>query len=484
VPGRHVWGWFYGGQFIIPYLVGWESPCTRNGRVHLSDEQVNAHTNYRVHNTHTHTQIQTAWSTLSLWYCQQLSTEYPVRKIVFIAMGKHTQVRSTQYHIEPCIHVKHNGQHVHNTWGDKSWHWHQSMNAESCTCVHTNSSGAYLNPSKLYQLLTHTRRYLDFCLRKACNNWRCVHENHVCCFVALLWCGFVNITHFTCWQIFVWPAYNSIQWHISLWTDWFLDRIFWAAWNNTDHWRCLALFLQDSSETQSLTKGFSWVSREVQYIATNTPQRHFDLPGMEEGDSADATQRIWGLPRVSDSDSTDATHRIWGLPRVEDSDSDSGSAYATQRIWGFPRVADSDSDGGSADATQRIWGFPRVAAGCSRECIKAICGDTYLVQSQATHLGHGQGSDVRRLLFSQSNSRTSPDAKQQLGHEWGARVGTGIRKFVGAGFTPLHRAQNAANSAKIYKCPQCGESMKLGHLNFIRKIHSLYSSFFMYTLVV
>jgi len=43
--------------------------------------------------------------------------------------------------------------------------------------------------------------------------------------------------------------------------------------------------------------------------------------------------------------------------------------------------------------------------------------------------------------------------------------------FVGQVFTPLHRAQHAANSPQIYKCPQCGESMKLGHLKRDIVIH-------------
>jgi len=66
--------------------------------------------------THTRTHTDTnRWSSLSLRHCQQLSTEYPDRKIVFIAVGKHAQVRSTLYHIEPYIHVKQYGQHAHNT---------------------------------------------------------------------------------------------------------------------------------------------------------------------------------------------------------------------------------------------------------------------------------------------------------------------------------------------------------------------------------
>jgi len=83
--------------------------------------------------------------------------------------------------------------------------------------------------------------------------------------------------------------------------------------------------------------------------------------------------------------------------------------------------------------------------------------------------------DVRRLWFSQKpvirNSRTGSDAKPQPGHEWGARVDAAIRKFVGALITPIHRAQNAANSARIYKCPNCGESMTVVHLKKAMVIH-------------
>ena len=50
-------------------------------------------------------------------------------------------------------------------------------------------------------------------------------------------------------------------------------------------------------------------------------------------------------------------------------------------------------------------------------------------------------------------------------------MGAAIGKFVGALITPIHRAQNAANRARIYKCPQCGESMTMVHLKKAMVIH-------------
>jgi len=76
--------------------------------------------------------------------------------------------------------------------------------------------------------------------------------------------------------------------------------------------------------------------------------------------------------------------------------------------------------------------------------------------------------DVRRLWCSQKlvtpKSRTGPDAKPQSGHEWGARVRASIGMFAGQVVSPWRRARQAATSAQIYKCQQCGESFNVGHL--------------------
>jgi len=69
------------------------------------------------------------------------------------------------------------------------------------------------------------------------------------------------------------------------------------------------------------------------------------------------------------------------------------------------------------------------------------------------------------------NSRTVPDVKQTPGWDCGEMVGATIGKAIGIGTTPLQRAQNAANSAKLYECPQCGESMKLAHRKRDMVIH-------------
>ena len=85
-----------------------------------------------------------------------------------------------------------------------------------------------------------------------------------------------------------------------------------------------------------------------------------------------------------------------------------------------------------------------------------------------THMHADTDKDVRRLWFAQNpvtrNSLTGPDAKPRPGQEWSAKVGAAIGKFIGVVPTPLHRAQNAANAARIYKCPQSGESMTMMHL--------------------
>ena len=73
---------------------------------------------------HTLSQIQTAWNSLSLGYCQQLYTDYPDRKIVFIAMGKHAQVYPTPYPIQ----FTHYAQHAQSI-----------TNTELSTCAHTHT---------------------------------------------------------------------------------------------------------------------------------------------------------------------------------------------------------------------------------------------------------------------------------------------------------------------------------------------------------
>jgi len=80
--------------------------------------------------------IQTAWPTLCLRYCQELSTKYPASNIVFIAMGKHAQVRFAPCHIQPCIHVWNCGQYAPDTWRDNLWHSQRSMDANH-VLVHT-----------------------------------------------------------------------------------------------------------------------------------------------------------------------------------------------------------------------------------------------------------------------------------------------------------------------------------------------------------
>ena len=76
--------------------------------------------------------------------------------------------------------------------------------------------------------------------------------------------------------------------------------------------------------------------------------------------------------------------------------------------------------------------------------------------------------DVRRLWYSQKpsthKSRTDSNAKHVSGREWGARVGVGIGMFAGQFVLPLYRAQTKANSAQIYKCQQCGDSLNVRHL--------------------
>ena len=50
-------------------------------------------------------------------------------------------------------------------------------------------------------------------------------------------------------------------------------------------------------------------------------------------------------------------------------------------------------------------------------------------------------------------------------------MGATIGKAIGIGTTPLQRAENAANQAKPYKRPQCGESMKMARLKRDMVIH-------------
>jgi len=66
---------------------------------------------------------------------------------------------------------------------------------------------------------------------------------------------------------------------------------------------------------------------------------------------------------------------------------------------------------------------------------------------------------VKRSWYSQKTaiykSRTGPNAKNQSGREWGARVGAGIGKFAGALVSPLRRAQTDAINSQTYQCRQC-----------------------------
>ena len=57
-----------------------------------------------------------------------------------------------------------------------------------------------------------------------------------------------------------------------------------------------------------------------------------------------------------------------------------------------------------------------------------------------------------------------PNAKNQSGREWGARVGAGIGKFAGALVSPLRRAQTDAINSQTYQCRQCGTSYRMGNL--------------------
>ena len=83
--------------------------------------------------------------------------------------------------------------------------------------------------------------------------------------------------------------------------------------------------------------------------------------------------------------------------------------------------------------------------------------------------------DVKRLWFDQnpvtSTSRTGPDVKQRSGLDWAERVGAAIRKAVGKGTMPFQRDQHSANSARLYECPQCGESMTMKHQKRSMVIH-------------
>jgi len=75
---------------------------------------------------------------------------------------------------------------------------------------------------------------------------------------------------------------------------------------------------------------------------------------------------------------------------------------------------------------------------------------------------------VRQLWYSQKltiyKSRTGSDVKNRPSYEYGARVGAGIGKFVGAVATPLRRAMEAAANSKDYQCRQCGHSYKMNNL--------------------
>jgi len=75
---------------------------------------------------------------------------------------------------------------------------------------------------------------------------------------------------------------------------------------------------------------------------------------------------------------------------------------------------------------------------------------------------------VRRSWYSKNpaiyKSRTGSDAKNNSGFEWGAWVGAGIGKFVGALIPPLRRAQTDAINSQTYRCRQCGKGYRMGNL--------------------
>jgi len=112
----------------------------------------------------------------------------------------------------------------------------------------------------------------------------------------------------------------------------------------------------------------------------NTLQRLFDLPRVEKGHLANTLRRLFDLPRVEKGHPAHASQRICDFPRVAEGFLRGHPAHASQRIGDFLRVAEGFLRGHPAHASQRICDFPRVAEGCSREYIKAIHGDTRLVQ--------------------------------------------------------------------------------------------------------
>jgi len=74
-------------------------------------------------------------------------------------------------------------------------------------------------------------------------------------------------------------------------------------------------------------------------------------------------------------------------------------------------------------------------------------------------------ADVRQMWYSQKptmyKSLTGADATPQASHAFGARVGAGIGKMVGALTTPKLQAQSAACNSKDYICWQCGYTTKM-----------------------